>query len=113
MVDNTQNEILVGIGALLRETRSGTPGLTQEKAAERAGMTRPRYVELEQGKLDVRVTTLVNAARALGLELMFVPSAYVPAVNAIVQPAGSEEDVPMFQPDRDDEEQADVTPRPR
>lgn len=43
-----------------------------------------------------RATTLVNIARALGLELMFIPQSMVPAVNALLQPHDCDEDLPAF-----------------
>ncbi|MGN8155119.1 helix-turn-helix domain-containing protein [Agrobacterium sp. 22094] len=86
--------ILVEIGCLLKAARKGL-NLTQEQVAEMAGISRPRYREIESGKSAARTTTLINIARALGLELMFIPQPMVPAVNALLQPHGSD-DLPAF-----------------
>ncbi len=72
-----KSETLVEIGDLLRAARKGL-GLTQEQVAEMAGISRPRYREIETGSSAARATTLVNIARALGLELMFIPQSMVP-----------------------------------
>ncbi len=70
--------------------------LTQEQVAEMAGISRPRYREIESGSSAARTTTLINIARALGLELMFIPQPMVPAVNALLHPHGSDDDLPAF-----------------
>ncbi len=91
---------LVEFGDLLRALRKGV-GLMQEQVAAMAGISRPRYREIETGSSAARATTLVNIARALGLELMFIPQSMVPAVNALVQPHDSDEDLPAFVPSSD------------
>lgn len=90
---------LQDLGDLLRQTRSAT-GLTQEQVADLAGISRPRYRDIETGVAAARVTTLMNVSRALGLEMMLVPQAMVPAVRALMRP-GDEDDLPAFaaQPD--------------
>jgi transcriptional regulator with XRE-family HTH domain len=104
------NEILVDIGEEFRKARQGA-GLTQDAVARSAGMVRPRYVELEKGRLDVRLTTLVNAARAVGLELMLVQTAYVPAVKSMLNHSTHDaDDTPLYRTD-EEEEANDVAPR--
>ncbi len=69
--------------------------LTQEQVAALAGITRPRYREIEAGSAAARATTLINIARALGLEMMLVPQSLVPAVNALLLPH-DDDDLPAF-----------------
>ncbi len=97
-----ESEALVEIGRLLKAARKGL-GLTQERVADLAGISRPRYREIEAGSSAARTTTLINIGRALGLELMLIPQAMVPAVDALLQPAGDEDDLPAFvvRPDGD------------
>ncbi|MBB4371931.1 transcriptional regulator with XRE-family HTH domain [Bradyrhizobium sp. cir1] len=89
------------LGRLLRDARKQA-GLTQEQVAERAGISRPRYRDIEQGAAAARATTLINVARALGIELMLIPQAMVPGVNALLRPS-DDEDRPAFTTDEDDE----------
>jgi hypothetical protein len=42
------------------------------------------YREIEAGSTAARTTTLINISRALGLELMLVAQATVPAVDALL-----------------------------
>ncbi|CAN7768391.1 XRE family transcriptional regulator [Ensifer sp. NM-2] len=96
-----RSEALLEIGRLLKTKRKGL-GLTQEQVAEMAGISRPRYREIETGSAAARTTTLINIARALGLEIMLIPQAIVPAVDALLRP-NDDDDLPAFmsRPDGD------------
>jgi transcriptional regulator with XRE-family HTH domain len=98
------SEALLEIGGLLKMARKGLQ-LTQEQVADMAGISRPRYREIEAGSAAARVTTLINIARALGLELMIIPQAAVPAVDALLQPNNDDDDLPAFvvSPESDDD----------
>lgn len=93
------SEALREIGRVLRRARVGS-AMTQEQIADLAGISRPRYRDIETGTAAARTTTLVNIARALGLEMMLIPQAMVPAVQALLHPH-DEDDTPAFfsQPD--------------
>ena len=96
-----RSEALLQIGRLLKTKRKGL-GLTQEQVAGMAGISRPRYREIETGSAAARTTTLINIARALGLEIMLIPQAMVPAVDALLRP-NDDDDLPAFmsRPDGD------------
>lgn len=87
---------------MLRQARQAS-GLTQEQVARLSGITRPRYREVEAGSAAARATTLINIARALGLEMMLVPQSAVPAVNALLRPH-EDDDFPAFSVLTDEEE---------
>lgn len=93
------SETLRELGELLRYARLAA-GLTQEQVADLAGISRPRYRDIETGIAAARATTLMNISRALGLEMMLVPQAMVPAVRALMRPH-DDDDLPAFvsQPD--------------
>ena len=59
------SDALLEIGQLLKATRKGRQ-LTQEQVADMAGISRPRYREIEAGSSAAPTTTLINIARALG-----------------------------------------------
>ncbi|UJW77659.1 helix-turn-helix domain-containing protein [Rhizobium sp. SL42] len=98
----SESDALLEIGQLLKAARKARQ-LTQEQVAEMAGISRPRYREIETGSSAARTTTLVNIARALGLELMLIPQAMVPAVDALMRPHEDLDDLPAFtaHPDED------------
>lgn len=89
------SEPLGELGQRLRRARLAAR-LTQERVADLAGISRPRYRDIETGIAAARVTTLINVSRALGLELMLVPQATVPAVNALMRPHNDGDDLPAF-----------------
>ncbi|HAY05945.1 MAG TPA: helix-turn-helix transcriptional regulator [Hyphomonas sp.] len=68
-------------------------GLTQRIFAERTGTTQARVSKIENGETDPRISTLIEFARALDLELMLVPRQHIPAVRAILthQPKSASE----------------------
>ncbi|MEV7394367.1 helix-turn-helix transcriptional regulator [Streptomyces sp. NPDC091215] len=59
-------------GERLRAARQ-TAGLTQEELAERAGIDRPAYSEIERGLRDARLSTLLRIESALGARLSMLP----------------------------------------
>ena len=91
----SESNALLEIGQLLKSTRK-VRRLTQEQVADMAGISRPRYREIEAGSSAARTTTLINIARALGLELMLIPQAMVPAVDALLRPHDDLDDIPAF-----------------
>jgi transcriptional regulator with XRE-family HTH domain len=76
-------------------------GLSQTKLAERLGKSIPNVSRIEHGA-DLRVSTLLDVARELGLEPMLVPSEHVPAVRALMRSldhegeAANDDDRPRF-----------------
>jgi transcriptional regulator with XRE-family HTH domain len=99
----SESNALLDIGLLLKVTRKSQK-LTQAQVADMAGISRPRYREIEAGSSAARTTTLINIARALGLELMLIPQAVAPAVEALLRPHDDLDDLPAFvaHPDGDD-----------
>ncbi|MFC5386736.1 helix-turn-helix domain-containing protein [Aquamicrobium segne] len=95
-----ETEALAAIGDHFRCARLAA-GLTQGQVADLAGISRPRYRDVETGAAAARSTTLINIARALGLEMMLVPQAMVPAVEALLHPE-TEDDRPAFSPQPED-----------
>ena len=85
---------LQDIGAQIAHARRSS-GLTQEQVANLAGITRPRFRDIEKGVAAARTSTLLNIARAVGLEVMLVPQSLMPAVRALLQ-QGADDDQPAF-----------------
>lgn len=99
---NADSETLREIGETLRAARHAA-AMTQEEVADLAGLSRPRYRDIEKGTAAARATTLVNVARALGLDVMLVPRAMVPGVQALLRPH-NDDDLPAFVPQPDDDD---------
>ncbi|MDE2761467.1 MAG: helix-turn-helix transcriptional regulator, partial [Gemmatimonadota bacterium] len=63
----------------LREAR----GISQRELGERIGLTQAQISRFEGGRADLRVSSLVEFGRGLGVEVMLVPRRRVPAVEAL------------------------------
>jgi len=64
-----------------RETR----GLSQRALSTKSGVPQSHISKIENGAVDLRVSSLVKLARVLDLELMLVPRKAVSAVQSIVR----------------------------
>ncbi|WP_229722861.1 helix-turn-helix domain-containing protein [Xylophilus rhododendri] len=71
----------------LSSTRK-TAGLSQEQLADAAGLTRMTVNKTESGAVDPRLSSVEEMARALGMELMLVPSTLQAEVQAFVRSGG-------------------------
>jgi transcriptional regulator with XRE-family HTH domain len=72
----------------LRNAREHT-GLSQRDLSARIGVPQSHISKIESGATDLRLSSLVEFARALDYELVLVPRKLVPAVEAIVSNASS------------------------
>ena len=68
----------------LREARQ-RKGLSQRELSARSGVPQSHISRIEQGNVDLRVSSLVALARVLELELELVPKKSVPAIKSIVR----------------------------
>lgn len=60
-------------------------GLSQRELSKRAGVPQSHISKIENGAVDLRLSSLVELARALDLELTLVPRKAVSAVQSIVR----------------------------
>jgi DNA-binding XRE family transcriptional regulator len=103
IIASASDPLLEDLGQRLRKARLAA-GLSQQQIAQRANISRPRYRDIETGAAAARATTLVNVARALGMEMMLIPQPMVPAVQSMLQPADGDDDRPAFTSDVEPEE---------
>lgn len=66
----------------LREARLAR-GLSQRGLAATSGISQAHISGIEAGRVDLRVSSLIELSRALGLEVMLVPLKLVPAVQSM------------------------------
>lgn len=70
------------VGRILAAARERL-GLSQAELARRLGVSGANLSRIEHGA-DLRVSTLLDVARALQLEPMLVPKEHVPSVRALL-----------------------------
>ncbi|MEX2454463.1 MAG: helix-turn-helix transcriptional regulator [Rhodospirillaceae bacterium] len=83
------NYTIEELAASLRSAREAK-GLSQRALSARSGVPQGHISKIENGTVDLRLSSLVQLARALDLELALVPRRALPAVQAIVR--GEHED---------------------
>ncbi len=79
------------IASILKSARKAR-GLSQRALSAKVSVPQSHLSKVENGAVDLRVSSLVELARTLDLELMLVPRESASAVNAIVK--ASARDVP-------------------
>ncbi|EON11685.1 MULTISPECIES: helix-turn-helix transcriptional regulator [Pandoraea] len=62
--------------------------MTQAELADRAGLSRMTVQKMESGALDPRMSTVLETARALGLEPMLVPASLRQEVESFLRSGG-------------------------
>ena len=78
------NYALEDVARTLKEARAHK-GLSQRELAARSGVRQYQISKFENGAQDLRVSSLVELARALDLELSLVPRKSLSAVNSIIR----------------------------
>lgn len=74
------------IGRVLKEARK-RKGLSQRALSEQSGVRQYQISKIENGAVDLRISSLIELARALDLDLKLVPRKAIPAVDSIVRSA--------------------------
>ena len=60
-------------------------GFTQKELGERMGLPQSHISKIEGGNVDLQISSLVEIARALDLELKLVPRKTVPAIEGVLR----------------------------
>jgi transcriptional regulator with XRE-family HTH domain len=68
----------------LKEAREAK-GLSQRALSARTGVPQSHISKIESGGTDIRLSSLIELARALDLELKLVPRKAVPAIETVVR----------------------------
>jgi transcriptional regulator with XRE-family HTH domain len=76
------------IAASLREARIAK-ALTQKALGQRVGLPQSHISKIEKGAVDLKLSSLVEIARALELEITLVPRKALPAVEGAVRAHGT------------------------
>lgn len=72
--------------------------LTQAELGTKMGLPQSHISQIEAGRVDLRVSSLLEMARLLDLEPLLIPRALTPAVRSLI--SGREEaQKPAWQPD--------------
>lgn len=72
------------IAASVKAARTGK-GFTQKQLGERVGLPQSHISKIESGNVDLQLSSLIEIARALSLELKLVPRKTLPAIEGVVK----------------------------
>ncbi|WP_040464686.1 helix-turn-helix domain-containing protein [Erythrobacter sp. NAP1] len=78
------NKAIEDIAASVKEARTAK-GFTQKQLGGRVGLPQSHISKIENGCVDLQLSSLVEIARALGLELKLVPRKTLPAIEGVVR----------------------------
>jgi transcriptional regulator with XRE-family HTH domain len=78
------NYAITHIAEKLKAARK-TAGLSQRTLSQLAGVPQSHISKIENGAVDLRVSSLIELSRVLALELTLVPRKALPAVNSIIR----------------------------
>ncbi len=67
------------------KTAREAKGMSQRALSQKAGVPQGHISKIETGAVDLRLSSLIELARVLDLDLALVPRKSVPAVNSIVR----------------------------
>lgn len=71
-------------------------GLSQRALASKVGITQSHLSKIEQGKVDVQLSTLLNLARVLDCDVVIVPRHMVAVIQALDSSRHSKDPRPKF-----------------
>lgn len=95
------------ISRQLRKSRKNM-GLSQRELSIKTGVPQGHISKIENGSVDLRISSLVALTRILDLELALIPRKYVSAVNSIIDSANNKTNGkpprPAYSLDGDDEQ---------
>ena len=84
-------------------------GLSQRALSALSGVPQSHISKIEKGAVDLRLSSLVELARWLGMEVMLVPRVAVPAVRSVARSSSQRRSSrpepvrPMYSLDDDDD----------
>jgi transcriptional regulator with XRE-family HTH domain len=80
---NVLKNIVNDIKTAIRQRRRNK-GISQAELGRTLGMTQAQIARIEGKRSDVRLSTLTEVARALGLEPLLVPQTILPAIQHLI-----------------------------
>lgn len=87
-------------GAKLKQIRQQAK-LSQQNVSDRLALPQSTIARIESDKIDMRVSTLQNLARAMNYEVVLIPKPLLSAVQALIK--GDDLSKPRWQISEDDD----------
>lgn len=88
------------LAASLKNARIGK-GLTQRELSSKVRIPQGHISKIEQGNVDLQISSLIELARSLDLEVMLIPRPLIAVVEAMQR--NTSEDQPLYQIEQEEE----------
>lgn len=86
----------------LRDARE-QKGLSQRQLSALSGVPQSHISKIENGGVDLRMSSLIALARALELELLLAPRKALPAIKSVVNGSADTAPRPAYRLEQDDD----------
>ncbi|HAB98886.1 MAG TPA: XRE family transcriptional regulator [Parachlamydiales bacterium] len=97
------NYSVQALAAKLKAARE-KKGLSQRALGAKVGIAQSHISKLEQGLIDLQLSTFIDIARALELEPVLVSREHLTTVEAVQKLSKGTKQTPAYQLDEEDEE---------
>lgn len=98
------SDLTKGLAAILQSARKEKK-LSQQELSQLAGVPQSHISNIENGKVNIRLSSLFEIARVLELEPVLVPRRFVPAIKGFMDSKKHEEEFrPAFSLDEEDDD---------
>ncbi len=87
------NYVIEGMAGQLKAARIAK-GLSQRALAEKVGVPQSHISKIENGRVDLKLSSLIEFSRVLDLELMLIPRKLIPAVQSLTRDGSRDTDRP-------------------
>jgi HTH-type transcriptional regulator / antitoxin HipB len=102
MLDSIQEII-----AMLKTARK-KKGLSQRALSKKVGIPQSHISRIERGIVDLQLSSMIQIARALELELVLVSRSHLSVVQALHNPSYTSKSVPAYRLDEEEEDDNDA-----
>lgn len=92
------------IGVAIKKARQ-EKGISQRTLSTKTKIPQGHISLIENGKVNLETSSLIEIVRALGMELMIVPRNLVPVIETLQRKNNNigEEQIPLYRLDQEDE----------
>lgn len=78
-----QNALLYSRNSSLTQNSTKKKGLSQRALSDKTGIPQNHISKIENGMIDLQISSLIGLVRALDLELVLISQDFLPAIQAL------------------------------
>ncbi len=97
-----KHPFLEEMGALIKKARE-EKGLSQQALSKQVSIPQSHLSKIENGLVDLQISSLIELTRTLEMDLMFVPRQLIPTFKGYIRGLNDPSDQPRYILERDDD----------